>query len=185
MAFCWTLGKSHNKSNSWVIKKSHGFFMCFSLHFLKSRLFHGPLIVNFSKYIYRFFNGTCIFISWTRENTLSFGHENLVNKVWKSCEFSLINSQDFNGFLFSSHFIANTCVILSFPKYSNSHQGAKKVIFTACLSGKLKLAFTSPKVISTSPQNFLMSKIDFTVLLLVECLKTLYLPVGSVTNRIH
>ena len=32
-------------------------------------------------------------------------------------------------------------------------QGAKKVIFTACHSGKLKLAFTSPNVTSTSPQN--------------------------------
>ena len=34
-------------------------------------------------------------------------------------------------------------------------QGAKKIIFTACPLGKLKLAFTSPDVISTSPQNFL------------------------------
>ena len=33
-------------------------------------------------------------------------------------------------------------------------QGAKKVIFTACHQGKLKLAFASPNIISTSPQNF-------------------------------
>ena len=44
-------------------------------------------------------------------------------------------------------------------------QGAKKIIFTACHLGKLKLAFTSPGVISTSPKSFLMSRIDFTVLL--------------------
>ena len=44
-------------------------------------------------------------------------------------------------------------------------QGAKKVIFTACHSGKFKLAFTSPNITSTSPWNFLMSRIDFTVLL--------------------
>ena len=30
-----------------------------------------------------------------------------------------------------------------------------KTIFTACHSGKLKLAFTSPDVISTSPQNLM------------------------------
>ena len=42
--------------------------------------------------------------------------------------------------------------------------GAKKIIFTACHSGKLKLAFTRPDVISTSPKNFLTSRIDFTVL---------------------
>ena len=42
-------------------------------------------------------------------------------------------------------------------------QGAKKIIFIACHSGKLKLAFTSPYLISTSPQNFLTSRIDFTV----------------------
>ena len=35
------------------------------------------------------------------------------------------------------------------------YQGAKKIIFTAFHSGKLKLAFTSPDVISTSPKKFL------------------------------
>ena len=44
-------------------------------------------------------------------------------------------------------------------------QGAKKVIFKACHSGDLKLAYTSPNIISTSPQNILMGRIDFTVLL--------------------
>ena len=38
-------------------------------------------------------------------------------------------------------------------------QGAKKVIFTACHSGKLKLKFTSPNNISTSPKNVLMSRL--------------------------
>ena len=33
-----------------------------------------------------------------------------------------------------------------------SRQGVKKVSFTACHSGKLQLACTSPQVISTSPQ---------------------------------
>ena len=45
-------------------------------------------------------------------------------------------------------------------------QGAKKIIFTACHSGKLKLAFTSPDVISTSPKSFLMSRVDFIVLVI-------------------
>ena len=44
-------------------------------------------------------------------------------------------------------------------------RGAKKVIFKACHSGKLTLAYTSPNVISTSSKNVLMSRIDFTVLL--------------------
>ena len=38
-------------------------------------------------------------------------------------------------------------------------QGVKKVIFTACHSGKLKLTFTSPNIISTCPQNVLMSRL--------------------------
>ena len=37
---------------------------------------------------------------------------------------------------------------------SIAFQGTKKIIFTACHSGKLKLAFTSPDVISTSPKSF-------------------------------
>ena len=41
-----------------------------------------------------------------------------------------------------------------------TYQGAKEIIFTACHSGKLKLAFTSPDVISTSPKNFLSSVIQ-------------------------
>ena len=64
-------------------------------------------------------------------------------------------------------------------------QGAKKIIFTDCHSGKPKLAFASPDVISTSPKNVLMSRIDFTVLLLFEFLKKHHLPVGKVKNRIH
>ena len=39
------------------------------------------------------------------------------------------------------------------------YQGAKKVILTACHSGKLKLTFTSPNIISTSPKNVLMSRL--------------------------
>ena len=38
-------------------------------------------------------------------------------------------------------------------------QGAKKVIFTACHSGKLKLAFTSPNIISTSPKSVLVRRL--------------------------
>ena len=44
-------------------------------------------------------------------------------------------------------------------------QGAKKVIFTACHSGKLQLTFTSPNIISTMPQKHFDEQIDFTVLL--------------------
>ena len=62
-------------------------------------------------------------------------------------------------------------------------QGAKKIIFSACHSGKLMLAFTSPDIISTSPQNFLTSRIDFTVLLLFEFLKKCHLPVGKLKTE--
>ena len=71
------------------------------------------------------------------------------------------------------------CCVRSIVKYHSLHywsivmmQGAKKIIFTACHSGKLKLAFTSPDFISTSPKSFLTSRIiDSTVLLLFEFLK--------------
>ena len=74
---------------------------------------------------------------------------------------------------------------INFNKLHAGNQGAKKIIFTACHSGKLKLAFTSPDVISTSPKNFLTSRIDFTVLLFIEFLKKHHLPIGQVKNRIH
>ena len=40
------------------------------------------------------------------------------------------------------------------PHLNYGLQGAKKIIFTACLSGKLKLEFTSPDIISNSPKPF-------------------------------
>ena len=63
-------------------------------------------------------------------------------------------------------------------------QGAKKIIFTACHLGKLKLAFTSPEIISTSPKSFLTSRIDFTVLFCSNSLKN-STPVGQVKNENH
>ena len=42
-------------------------------------------------------------------------------------------------------------------------KGAKKVSCTACHSGKLKLACTSPKFISASPKNVLMRRTDYKV----------------------
>ena len=65
----------------------------------------------------------------------------------------------------------------------SSCQGAKKIIFTACHSGKLKLAFTSPDVISTSPKSFLTSRIGFTVLLLFEFLKKITCPSGKMKTE--
>ena len=63
------------------------------------------------------------------------------------------------------------------------YQGAKKIIFTACHSGKLKLEFTSPDFISTSPKSFLTSRIDFTVHLLFEYLKNFTCPSGKLKTE--
>ena len=65
-------------------------------------------------------------------------------------------------------------------------QGAKKIIFTAYHSSKLKLAFTSPDIISTGPKRFLTSRIYLTVLLLFENpQKTFNLPVRQVKDIIY
>ena len=63
------------------------------------------------------------------------------------------------------------------------NKGAKKIIFTACHSGKLKLVFTSPDIISTSPKSFLTSRIDFTVLLLFKLLKNITCPSGKLKTE--
>ena len=44
-------------------------------------------------------------------------------------------------------------------KTNDRVQGAKKIILTACHLGKLKLAFTSPDIISTSPKNFWLAEL--------------------------
>ena len=63
--------------------------------------------------------------------------------------------------------------------------GCKENHFYSLPYDKLKLAFTSSDVISTSHKSFLTSRIDFTVLLVFEFPKKHHLPVGQVKNRIH
>ena len=58
-----------------------------------------------------------------------------------------------------THVERQQCIL----KNQSLNQGAKKVIFKICRSGKLKLEYTGPNVISTTPKK-LMSRIDFTVL---------------------
>ena len=70
----------------------------------------------------------------------------------KTCSFPPSLSRYVKGWLFICLFMS-TITISSCSKLRV--QGAKKIIFTACHSGKLKLAFTSPDIISTSPKNLL------------------------------
>ena len=67
----------------------------------------------------------------------------------------------------------------------NNAQGAKEVIFTACHLCKLKLTFTSPNIISTSPKNVLMSTLISQFFCNLNSSKKLHLPVEQVNNRIH
>ena len=61
----------------------------------------------------------------------------------------------------------------------------RKLFLWQCHSCKLKLAFTSPDIISTSPKSFSSSRIDFTLLLLFKFLKEHHLPGGQVKSRFN
>ena len=65
----------------------------------------------------------------------------------------------------------------------------QKIIFTACHTGKLKLAFISysPDIISTSPKHFLTSKAELISQFYYysNSSKKHHLPIGQVKNRIH
>ena len=62
-------------------------------------------------------------------------------------------------------------------------QGAKKVNFTACHSGKLKLTFTSPNIISTSPKNVLMSRLISQFLCDLDSSKNFTCPSGKLITE--
>ena len=87
--------------------------------------------------------------------------------------------------LYKDAIISFVCVCVCAHQGGGGVQGAKKIIFTASHSGKLKLAFTSPDIISTSPKSFLTGRIDFTVLPSFKFRKKHHLPVGQVKNRIR
>ena len=63
-------------------------------------------------------------------------------------------------------------------------QGAKKVIFTACHSGKLKLTFTSPNIISTSPKNVLMSRLIWQYFCNLNSSKNFTCPLGNLITEL-
>ena len=62
------------------------------------------------------------------------------------------------------------------------YQGAKEIIFTGCHLGKLKLAFTSPDVNSTSPKSFWFHS---SFVIQVPQKNITILPIGQVKKRIH
>ena len=62
-------------------------------------------------------------------------------------------------------------------------QGAKKVIFTACHSGKLKLADASPNIISTSPKNALMRTLISQFFCSLKSPKTFICPSGKLITE--
>ena len=63
--------------------------------------------------------------------------------------------------------------------------GCKKIIFTACHLGKLKLTFTSLNIISTSPENVLRSRLISQFFCNLNSSKKLHLSIRQVNNRIH
>ena len=100
---------------------------------------------------------------------LSFPEPNLTNETQKysvACWFSKrvhcrweVLHYTYRNYRYAREFwitfaCSCTCLILP-PFFTQESRGAKKIIFTACHLGKLKLAFTSLDVISTSPKNFL------------------------------
>ena len=62
-------------------------------------------------------------------------------------------------------------------------KGAKKVIFTACHSGKLKPTFTSPNIISTSPKNVLMGRLISRYFCNLNCSKNFTCPSGKLITE--
>ena len=84
-----------------------------------------------------------------RRRTVDSAKEKLKGKFLKNIEHDLFTRGQMAAYMNSDRWL---------------NQGAKKLIFTACYSCKLKLAFTSPDIISTSPKHFLTSRIDVTFL---------------------
>ena len=68
-------------------------------------------------------------------------------------------------------------------KPEHPEQGAKKVIFSACHSGKLRLIFTSPNIISTSPKNVLMSRLISQFFCNLNSLKNFTCPSGKLKTE--
>ena len=74
---------------------------------------------------------------------------------------------------------------LAYTVFIICNQGAKKVIFKACHSGTLKLAYTSPNFISTSPKNIWWTKLISKFFCKIEFLKIIHLPIWKIKNKIN
>ena len=74
-------------------------------------------------------------------------------------DFSSTSSSEWNSIFKNFQKEHNLARYTQIFKKIFPRQGAKKVLFTACHSGKLKLTFSSQNIISTSPKNILMSRL--------------------------
>ena len=77
-------------------------------------------------------------------------------------KMKMSGSEEKSGQEHIQHFLNKTCnqeVYGSHVVVVQSNAGCKESHITACHSGKLKLTFTSPNIISTSPKNVLMSRL--------------------------
>ena len=77
------------------------------------------------------------------------------------------------------HLNANDEQLWLAQRHLHCRQGAKKVIFIACHSGKLKLTFTSPNIILTSPKNVVTSRLISRFFCNLNSLKTFTCPLGK------
>ena len=112
-----------------------------------------------------------------------FGHSSMVT-IESQQKFSSYMTRKDTGrkenasYYFISYYSIDTSnfFLLANTAFGPPVEGCKENLlffffFKACHSGKLKLTFTSPDVISTSSKSFLKSRIGLTVLLLFKFLK--------------
>ena len=130
---------------------------------------------------------------------LSQQHENEINEappVIKNCKWSIkmpwlitLTAMGQNN---DKQTLWYTSTINNISHYSSAKSNfchnnrvQRKLFLQLAIRASSSQHLLGPDVISTSPKNFLTSRIDFTVLLLFEFLKKHHLPVGQVKNRIH
>ena len=96
----------------------------------------------------------------------------------------IIHKKKFNFLHFLANWFHHSSLKQCKKEIKFSKHGAKKVIFKACRSGKLKLANTSPNVISTSPKNILMSRIDSQFFCNLNSSKNFTCPSGKLRTKL-
>ena len=111
--------------------------------------------------------------------------EPMWNSMWMFCSFPEIWSLELQKSLVEKECLSKILASIKSGCGGIKKRNARRVIFTACHSRKVKLAYTSQTSFQLAPKTFWWAELIPQFFCKLNSSKKRHLPIGQVKNRIH